>query len=173
MIPSLLSPLRLTLGRTLPRAPAEARRPHATSSAAMALSGRWYEIARSPATRETDRFAATVDYRCHADGSLTVTRVGRVGSLAGAQDRQQGRATPEGNGRYRLAYGPTLPFLRQEHSLIALDEAAGLAVVGDPGKGCFWLLSREPHPPGAALAFAQNALADQGHDPALERAVQP
>jgi len=176
MTPFLTLMARPLARRLPPRAPSgvsgRATSPAApVSSPTRALAGRWYEIARSKATQESDRFAATLDYRVHPDGGLSLTHRCHRLSLTGVIEERRGRAQPSAEGQFRVAYDDALPFSRQPHHLLAVAE--DWALVGDPGRGRVWLLAREAHPEPSVLEAAGLALTTLGLDPELERAVQP
>ena len=176
MAPFLTLMARPLARRLPPRAPSglsgrAAQSTAPVASPARALAGRWYEIARSPATQESDRFAATLDYRVDADGGLSLTHRCHRLSLAGALEERRGRAQPSTEGTFRVSYDNSLPFQRQPHHLLALSE--DWALVGDPARGRLWVLARDAHPPASVLEAAGLALTTLGLDPELERAVQP
>jgi apolipoprotein D and lipocalin family protein len=107
-------------------------------------AGKWYEIARLPNRFQRDCAGnTTATYTLRPDGKITVLNECRT---AGGRVK-----SAKGTARVADAKGPTSklkvtffwPF-SGNYWIIDLDPEYRWAVVGDPSRDYFWILSREP-----------------------------
>lgn len=103
--------------------------------------GRWYEVARLPTRFERGLTHVTADYRRTPDGAIEVVNRGRRN---GTLKTATGRATvTDAATNAKLAVQFQWPFTGQ-YWILELDPGYQWAMVGEPGRGYLWLLSRQP-----------------------------
>ncbi|SEK81081.1 apolipoprotein D and lipocalin family protein [Pseudoxanthomonas sp. GM95] len=146
-IPFLISLLMLT-GLSIP---AFAAQP-VTSVPALDISryaGQWHEIAHLPNRFQEDCAGdITAGYTLRGDGHVGVRNA--CTDKTGAQIVAEGEARPvKGHpGQLEVRFAPKwlawLPLVWADYWVIDLDPDYTWAVVGEPGREYFWILSREP-----------------------------
>jgi apolipoprotein D and lipocalin family protein len=137
--------------------------------------GKWYEIARLP-NRFQRQCASdtTATYTLRPDGKLTVLNTCRT---------SEGRTkSAKGTARVADGIGPNTklkvtffwPF-SGNYWIIDLDPGYRWAVVGEPDRRYFWILSREPRMNGALYEQILERAKQQGYDlaPLLKTAHHP
>ncbi len=136
-------------------------------------AGLWYEIARYP-----NRFQAkcagdvTAEYTLRTDGQLTV--VNRCARTDGSEDLVQGvarladpkRSTSKLQIRFAPAAFSWLPQVWGDYWIIGLAPDYGYAVVGEPTRGCLWILARGPKLAESDYKAAVAIAVANGYDPA-------
>jgi apolipoprotein D and lipocalin family protein len=107
--------------------------------------GTWYEIARLPAWFEKDCTGVTATYSMREDGKIKVVNACRKGALDGPVKEAVGKAWVHDkttNAKLKVMF--FWPFAG-DYWIIDLDNKDyKYAVVGDPGRKYFWVLSRTP-----------------------------
>jgi apolipoprotein D and lipocalin family protein len=113
--------------------------------------GTWYEIARLPNRFQDDCEGDVVaTYTLLEDGVIKV--VNRCRKAGGKITEAVGRAKKAGNGepdsklkvRFAPAFLSFLPFVWGNYWIIDLADDYSYAVVGEPDRKYFWVLSRTP-----------------------------
>jgi apolipoprotein D and lipocalin family protein len=105
--------------------------------------GRWYEIARYPNDFEQGCVGVTADYSLRDDGQIRVVNICRDPD-GGTKERIQGTARVDDrstNAKLKVSF--FWPF-SGAYWIIDLDPDYRYAVVGEPGRRFFWILSRTP-----------------------------
>ena len=118
-------------------------------------SGRWYEIARTPNTRQKDCQGATSDFAEFAGGVFNVVETCHRGSPSGPARSIRARATivpASQNTRFRMAFIGGL--IHQEYWILDHADDDSWAVMATPGGNYVWLLSRRPSLPPNVRAAA-------------------
>lgn len=137
-------------------------------------AGKWYEIARYPNWFERGCEGVTAEYTPRDDGSVGVLNICR--SADGAEtSRIEGRATrPDAAEPGRLSvFFATSPF-GAPYWVLALGDDYEYAVVGEPSRSTFWILSRTPRMDPAVYAALVAQMPDWGYDAdRLELVAQP
>lgn len=112
-------------------------------------AGQWYEIAHLPMSFQ-DKCTGdiTAAYTLREDTLIGVRNACRTAD--GETSVAEGVARPvEGHpGRLQVRFAPDwlswVPFLWADYWVIDLDPGYTWAVIGEPGRDYFWILSREP-----------------------------
>ncbi len=107
--------------------------------------GLWYEIARLPMYFEKNLVAVTAEYSLRKDGKIMVKNSGDVKVIGGRRKVAIGRAwVPDPSESAKLKVSFFGPF-SADYWIIELDtEEYSYAVVGEPDRKYFWILSRTP-----------------------------
>lgn len=127
--------------------------------------GTWYEIARYPNSFEQGCTGVTAQYAPLPDGRIRVVNKCRKSSLDAPADRQIGvarvvdRAT---NAKLKVQF--FWPF-EGDYYIIDLDPDYQYAVVGEPSREFFWILSRTPSMDAATFDAILARMPDWGYDP--------
>lgn len=106
--------------------------------------GKWYEIVTIPQLFSIGAKCVTAEYSLNTDGSVKVfnRQIGPTGAISTIT----GRATVEpnsNNSKLRVTFfGPELPI--PNYCVEEIDKDYTYAVVSDPAKITFWILSRTP-----------------------------
>ena len=161
--------LLLILGTMLPAVPI----PGANRQAPMRVvpsvdltryAGKWYEIARLPNRFQRDCASdTTASYALRPDGRITVvntcrTSEGRVKSATGTARVASGK---EPNTKLKVTF--FWPFYGN-YWIIDLDPDYKWAVVGEPARKYFWILSREPRLDDTLYQQILGRAKQQGYD---------
>jgi apolipoprotein D and lipocalin family protein len=133
--------------------------------------GTWYEIARLPNRFQDDcRSDVTATYVLLADGQIKVLNQCRKqnGELSKAMGRAR-RADDEGpNTKLKVRFAPALlsflPFVWGNYWIIDLATDYSYAVVGEPKRKYFWVLSRTPLMDEGTLDQILDRARTQGYD---------
>ena len=105
--------------------------------------GVWYEIARYPNWFERDCVGTTAKYTLLPDGRVEVVNTCFNRSLDGPKRNIQGsaRSVDPGNAKLKVSFfGP----FEGDYWILDLGEDYECAVVGEPTRSFFWILSRTP-----------------------------
>jgi apolipoprotein D and lipocalin family protein len=127
-------------------------------------TGRWYEVARLPNSFQRKCVAETMaTYTLRPDGRITVLNVcrradGRIDRITGVAKR---RSPDDPNSKLRVTF--FWPFYGN-YWVIDLDRDYRWAVVGEPGRRYFWVLSRDPTVDGPTLDGILARARAQGYD---------
>lgn len=107
--------------------------------------GKWYEIARLPNTFEKGLICTTAEYSMRGDGKIRVLNTGHKEKDTKKIKTAEGKAwVPDPAIPSRLKVQFFWPF-RGDYYIFHLDEVNyQYALVGDPSRKYFWLLSRTP-----------------------------
>jgi apolipoprotein D and lipocalin family protein len=112
--------------------------------------GKWYEIARFPASFEKGWVNVTTTYTLRDDGKLKVENEGRQDTSDGKRLSVAGKARfagGEDTGAFRISFYWVLSY---DYTIIALDPEYTCAMVAS-SKDYLWILAREPKPDPAVL----------------------
>jgi apolipoprotein D and lipocalin family protein len=127
-------------------------------------AGKWYEIARLPNRFQRDCASDTsATYTLRPDGKITVLNQcrqsdGRVKSATGTGRLAGGK---EPNSKLRVTF--FWPFYGN-YWIIDLEPDYRWAVVGEPDRKYFWILSREPQLDEALYSQIVERARNQGYD---------
>lgn len=113
--------------------------------------GTWYEIARLPNKFQNKCSGdVTATYTLLEDGQIKVVNRCRTenGEFTEAEGRAKRAGDDEPNTKLKVRFAPAilsfLPFVWGDYWIIELGSDYGYAVVGEPRKEYFWILSRTP-----------------------------
>jgi apolipoprotein D and lipocalin family protein len=126
-------------------------------------SGRWYVIANIPYFAEQGMVGSYFDISFKGD-KLTDIYTGRKGTLDAPEQKftMRGYVVPDtGNARWRER--PIWP-LYLSYLILYVDPDYKTALVGYPGKGYGWVLSRSPQMDDATYHALLGRFAAQGYD---------
>jgi apolipoprotein D and lipocalin family protein len=107
--------------------------------------GTWYEIVKLPAWFEKDCFGVTATYSVRDDGDIKVVNRCHKKALDGVIKEAVGKAwvvDKISNAKLRVRF--FWPFAGDYWIIDLDDKNYQYAVVGDPGRNYFWVLSRTP-----------------------------
>ena len=127
-------------------------------------AGKWYEIARLPNRFQRDCASdTTASYTLRRDGKIAVinscrTSEGRIKSATGTARVASGK---EPNTKLKVTF--FWPFYGN-YWIIDLDPDYKWAVVGEPDRKYFWILSREPKLDEVVYGQILGRAKDQGYD---------
>jgi apolipoprotein D and lipocalin family protein len=129
--------------------------------------GKWYEIARYPNSFETGCVGVTAEYEIRSDGRINVLNTCIEGDLDGPVRTIEGRARvadPTTNAKLKVTF--FWPF-EGDYWILELgeEEDYGYAVVGEPSRKFFWILSRTPTLDEATFDSILAQMPDLGYDP--------
>ncbi len=106
--------------------------------------GRWYQIAALPQPFNLScNSCVTAQYAVTSANTLSVFNACRVGSVTGDFNTISGSAFVNDATGARLSVSFFFPFTSPYH-IIALADDYSHAMVGDPGRGSLFILSRSP-----------------------------
>jgi apolipoprotein D and lipocalin family protein len=127
--------------------------------------GTWYEIARYPNSFERGCTGVTAQYAPLPDGRIRVVNKCRKSSLNGPVDRQIGVArVVDRTTNAKLKVQFFWPF-EGDYYIIDLDPDYQYAVVGEPSRKFFWILSRTPSMDAATFDAILARMPDWRYDP--------
>jgi apolipoprotein D and lipocalin family protein len=161
--------LPLILGTMLPVVPIHAADKQApmqvVSSVDLArYAGKWYEIARLPNRFQRDCASdTTASYTLRLDGKITVVNACRTseGKAKTATGTARLASDKEPNSKLKVSF--FWPFYGN-YWIIDLDPDYKWAVVGEPGRKYFWILSREPRLDDTLYQQVLDRARQQGYD---------
>ena len=164
-----ISTLLLVLGATWTAAPMSAANKPAPMQVVPSVdlsryAGKWYEIARLPNRFQRDCASDTsATYTLRPDGKITVLNQcrqtdGRMKSARGTARLAGGK---EPNSKLRVTF--FWPFYGN-YWIIDLEPDYRWAVVGEPDRKYFWILSREPQLDEALYNQIVERARNQGYD---------
>jgi apolipoprotein D and lipocalin family protein len=128
--------------------------------------GTWYEIARYPNRFQRDCYRSTATYSLRDDGDIKVVNACRRGGPDGEEKLVEGRAwvvDKATNAKLRVRF--FWPFWGS-YWIIDLGDDYEYAVVGHPGRGYLWILSRTPTMDDGVFEAIADRLRRNGYDPA-------
>lgn len=128
--------------------------------------GTWYEIARYPNNFEEGCEGVTADYTLLDDGRVQVVNTCRDISTGEVKDRIQGSArvvNETTNAELKVTF--FWPF-EGDYWILEIDEDYQYAVVGEPSRSLFWILSREPTLDDDIFNELVARMPEWGYDPA-------
>ncbi|MBK9330508.1 MAG: lipocalin family protein [Sphingobacteriales bacterium] len=136
-------------------------------------TGKWYEIASLPQIFSLGAKCITAEYSSNPDGSIKVLNK-QVGA-DGRPSQIEGRATVEansGNTKLKVAFFGAEP-ANSNYWIVEIADDYSYAVVSDPTKTTFWILSRTPQMDETLVQDIINRWAAFGINTALiKRTVQ-
>ena len=161
--------LLLILGTMSPAVATSGAKPHAPMQVVPSVdltryAGKWYEIARLPNRFQRDCASdITASYALRPDGKITVinscrTSEGRIKSATGTARVASGK---EPNTKLKVTF--FWPFYGN-YWIIDLDPDYKWAVVGEPDRKYFWILSREPRLDDTLYQQILDRAKQQGYD---------
>jgi apolipoprotein D and lipocalin family protein len=106
--------------------------------------GTWYEIGKLPNSFERDCVAVTATYSLLPNGNIKVLNQCKQGKLDGPVKKIAGDAwvtDPGTNAKLKVRF--FWPFAG-DYWILELGPDYAYAVVGEPGRNFFWILSRQP-----------------------------
>ena len=115
--------------------------------------GTWYEVTKLPNFFQRRCLSDTrATYALRPDGRIDVINRCRTGGTAEAPEfdtaNGMARALDATNARLKVSFLPEslrwLPIGWGDYQVIALDADYRWAMIGEPGRGYLWILSREP-----------------------------
>jgi len=161
--------LLLILGTMLPVAPIPGAKPEAPMRVVPSVdlaryAGKWYEIARLP--NRFQRSCAsdtTASYTLRPDGKITVVNACRTseGKAKTATGTARVASGKEPNTKLEVTF--FWPFYGN-YWIIDLDPDYKWAVVGEPDRKYFWILSREPRLDDTLYQQILDRAKQQGYD---------
>ena len=108
------------------------------------FQGVWYEIAHNPWFPEDNCFAMIAHYKLIEDNKIEVTNICRKHGFDGEISKITGNAwlvEPMITSKWEVQF--IWPFIL-DYWVIDLEENYNYAVIGEPDKENFWILSRKP-----------------------------
>ena len=108
------------------------------------FQGVWYEIAHNPWFPENNCFAMIAHYKLIEDNKIKVTNICRKHGFDGEISKISGEAwlvDPTITSKWEVQF--IWPF-SLDYWVIDLEENYNYAVIGEPDKENFWILSRKP-----------------------------
>ena len=108
------------------------------------FQGVWYEIAHNPWFPENNCFAMIAHYKLIEDNKIKVTNICRKHGFDGEISKISGEAwlvNPTITSKWEVQF--IWPF-SLDYWVIDLEENYNYAVIGEPDKENFWILSRKP-----------------------------
>jgi apolipoprotein D and lipocalin family protein len=103
--------------------------------------GKWYEIARYPNSFEENCYNVTAEYLKISDDRIRVINTCYEGSFDGPRDVTSGTARAVGPAKLAVTF--FWPFAG-DYWVLDLGDDYEYAVVGEPNRQFFWILSRTP-----------------------------
>ena len=143
-------------------APAIARAPEPTRPVPPSLySGRWYEVARTPNSREHGCLQVSSDFSGMTGSAflLTQTCLRRPGAWV---NRARASIVPgTGNAKFKLGFLSGL--IQQEYWILDVSPQGDWAILATPGGHYVWLLARRPELSAPTRAAALSRVAALGY----------
>ncbi|HPF39084.1 MAG TPA: lipocalin family protein [Phycisphaerae bacterium] len=124
--------------------------------------GRWYEIAKYPVIFEAGCVNVTADYAIRDDGAVDV--VNTCGQTSGEPRTINGFATADADDSAKLTVYFFYPF-GAPYWILEVGGDYEYAVVGDPTRSYFWILSRTPQLDDDTYNSILEKMPDWGYDP--------
>lgn len=148
-------------------APAAAKAPEPASRVELtSMTGRWYEVARTPNAMQKACEAATADWTRSGAG-YSVVQTCRRGAPDGPKKEWKASATPVDpvkNAKFRLSFFGGV--MKQEYWILDHRADQGWLIMGTPGGNYVWLLSKAPQLSAAVRKQAIARIKQLGYDPA-------
>ena len=124
-------------------------------------TGLWYEIAKYPVSFEEGCVNVTAEYTIRDDGNVTVLNT--CGEAGGEGRTIEGFATVDSDEPAQLTVYFFFPF-GAPYWILEVGEDYEYAVVGDPSRTYFWILSRTPQLDDATYQSILDQMPDWGYD---------
>jgi apolipoprotein D and lipocalin family protein len=129
--------------------------------------GRWYEVARLPKRFQDDcAVNVTATYAKQPDGRLSVVNACR--KAGGGMVSATGAARQAGAAKLKVRFAPAwlswLPMVWGDYWVIDLADDYSWAVVGEPSREYFWILSRTPEMEEGVFQGIVGRAERQGYD---------
>lgn len=127
-------------------------------------AGKWYEVARLPNRFERDCAQdVTATYTLRPDGKITVVNACRKadGSMKSAKGTAKLADKNGPNSKLKVTF--FWPFYG-DYQIMDLDPEYRWAVVGEPSRGYFWILSRTAQLPEDVMAGILERAKAQGYE---------
>jgi len=148
-------------------APAAAAAPEPASRVELtSMTGRWYEVARTPNAMQKACEAATADWT-RAGAGYSVVQTCRRGAPDGPKKEWKASATPVDpvkNAKFKLSFFGGV--MKQEYWILDHRSDQGWLIMGTPGGNYVWLLSKAPQLSAAVRNQAIARIKQLGYDPA-------
>ncbi len=136
--------------------------------------GLWYEIARLPAWFEKDCTGVTANYSVRDDGDIKVVNSCRKKTLDGPIKDAIGKAwvvDKDSNAKLKVSF--FWPFAGNYWIIDLDDKDYSYAVIGEPSRKYFWVLSRTPEMSDSLLNELLDRAKKQGYNlEKLEKTLQ-
>jgi len=161
--------LLLILGTMLPAVPIPGANPEAPMRVVPSVdltryAGKWYEIARLPNRFQRDCASdTTASYTLRPDGKITVVNACRTSEGKAKTATGTARLASDKEPKSKLKVSFFWPFYGN-YWIIDLDPDYQWAVVGEPGRKYFWILSREPRLDDTLYQQVLDRAKQQGYD---------
>lgn len=127
--------------------------------------GQWYEIVRLPNGFEKGLICVTAEYSLRPDGKVTVINSGRKESKNNKLKTAKGKAwVPDKNKTGQLKVQFFWPFAGNYYIFHLDEKNYQYALVGDPSRKYFWLLSRTPQIENDLYSSLMEIARDNGFD---------
>jgi apolipoprotein D and lipocalin family protein len=150
---------------TLASTPALAGAPQPASRLELSvMSGRWYEVARTPNRNQKGCQGGTADWTRVADG-FSVVQACRKGAPNGPLTEWRAMAKvvdPATNAKFRMTFFGGL--LNQEYWVLDHRDDQGWLILGTPGGNFLWLMSQRPSLAAGAKTQALARIQQLGYD---------
>ena len=128
------------------------------------MTGRWYEVARTPNAMQKACEAATADWT-RAGAGYSVVQTCRRGAPDGPKKEWKASATPVDpvkNAKFKLSFFGGV--MNQEYWVLDHRTDEGWLIMGTPGGNYVWLLSKAPQLTAAVRAQAIARIKQLGYD---------
>ncbi|MFT4935268.1 MAG: apolipoprotein D and lipocalin family protein [Pseudoalteromonas distincta] len=128
------------------------------------MTGRWYEVARTPNAMQKACEAATADWTRTGAG-YSVVQTCRRGAPDGPKKEWKASATPVDpvkNAKFKLSFFGGV--MNQEYWVLDHRTDEGWLIMGTPGGNYVWLLSKAPQLTAAVRAQAIARIKQLGYD---------
>ncbi len=139
--------------------PAFARAPEPSRPVPASLySGRWYEVARTPNSREHGCLQVSSDFSGMTGSAFLLTQTCLRHSGGAWVNRARATLMPgTGNAKFKLGFLSGL--IQQEYWILDVSPQGDWAILATPGGHYVWLLARRPElsAPARAVALARVA----------------
>lgn len=150
---TFVKPAVLAFALALPLA-AYAAAPEPTKAVSPSFySGKWYEIARLPATAQKDCQGGQTLFSANPKGGFKVVQTCRVGSLTGKLKSVDttGKIVPGAdNAKFELSFFGGVR--KQEYWVVDRGDNLDWAAMGTPGGNYVWVMARKPTLPASQRA---------------------
>ena len=142
-------------------------------------AGKWYEIAKYPNKFQKQCVGnTTAEYSIKSNGRIEI--VNECVRKNGTKDRAVGEAKiadKRSNAKLKVRFAPglfsILPFVWGDYWVIELDDQYQYAVIGEPRRDYFWILSRQAEIDDATLQAILRRAEAVGYNPGkVERTRQ-
>jgi apolipoprotein D and lipocalin family protein len=129
------------------------------------VTGRWYEIARTPNPNQKDCHGATTDWNAKGPGAYEVVQTCHKGAADGKARVMRAAAVPidpDRHAKWKLSFFGGV--IKQEYWLVDRADDHSWMLFGTNGGNYVWILSRRAQMPPAAKAEAVQRCRELGYD---------